>query len=293
MAKMRSLCARRCLRSNVKMPSAKGNSKVQCEAMVRLKFYEPEFIMDMKQPMKLFTLMLPIVFLLAACSDPPSDKTAPTKAGAIQAQGVDADRFVGPLNAHLEAFPQCFAVHDRLPKIPGEIQVPPPMKGDEYSAPSLSLFAEQNPGLAELEKQGFISFTNTEREEKSVFGDGKMIMRYFVRVELTDKGQPFYRAITFNSSEGLRAAFCYGKKMLDSIDAVRDEAETDGKKLASVTYTYHVQDIAPWARTPEFAAAYPNVAEEIKSLDSVKTAQALFIADEKNEWVSANLYQKQ
>ena len=248
--------------------------------------------MNIKQPTPLFALALPVVFLMIGCSDSPSDSPAPTKTGEIQTKSADAGKFTAPLHAYLDAFPQCFAAHSQLQKIPGEIQVSPVTEGDKNSAPPLSQFVAQNPGLAELEKQGFISFAHTEREEKSVFGD-KIVMRYFVQIALTDKGQPFYRTIALNSAEGLRATFCYGKKALDSIDAVQEELEVNGKKLASVKYTYHIQDIEPWAQTPEFAEAYPKVAEEIKNLEGAKTAQTLFIMNEKNEWISANLYQNQ
>ncbi|GEM_PF-7126436 len=240
----------------------------------------------MKPQTLFFTLIGASAFSLMGCSDSSQEKNTPTQTGAIQTEKTAAT-LTGPLNAYLETFPQCFVIHNQLQKLPGEIQVPPVTKGDKSSAPPMELFAEQNPGVAELEKQGLITLSPTEREEKSIFGD-KSVMRYYVQVDLTGQGESFYRPLVLNPSQGLRATFCYAKKVLNQIDDVQENTDPAGKKVALVQYGYHIEDIAPWAQTPEFAAAYPEATEAIKTAEEIKTARAVFTMDENKQWVSAH-----
>lgn len=233
--------------------------------------------------------VLAATLLLPACSDSTPD-TAQQSSGTIQTANPTTQAFTAPLKAYLDAYPQCFVIHDRLTELPGELQVAGvPAEGGVVSPPPMSDFLENNSGLAALEKLGFITLTSEQREGKSIFSD-EMVTRYFITIAVADKGKPFYRSLSQGGAIGKRAVFCYGAKELAEISNVQEQQDTSNKRFANVDYTYRVTRIEPWAKTPEFEQAYPQVVALLPALEEPQSDKTLFIMNSRGEWVNENIY---
>ncbi|MDR1529452.1 MAG: hypothetical protein LBS40_03490 [Burkholderiales bacterium] len=245
--------------------------------------------------MILVGLLIGVLLIVPACSDSSPDVSSATQSsGTIQtkSQTVDAANFVAPLKAYLDAYPQCFVIHDRLTALPGEIQVVGEKSANGImSPPLLSRFLEENPILAELERNGFISLTSEQREGKSIFSDERVV-RYFITIDVTELGKSFYRSLTQDNSVGKRAVFCYGTKELIDIGNVQEQQDTSGKRFAFIDYTYRVSHIETWAQTPEFEKVLAGIAHNLNSLRDMQHDKALFIMNSRNEWVNEYLYQE-
>jgi DNA-binding PadR family transcriptional regulator len=81
---------------------------------------------------------------------------------------------------------------------------------------------------------------------------------------LTDMGRKFYHAKAADG--GMDAsALCYGKKTLDKIVKWEGPMKFGDYQVAGVTYTYKIDDLADWAKQPEFQAHFTKDAAVIKS----------------------------
>lgn len=93
---------------------------------------------------------------------------------------------------------------------------------------------------------------------------------------LTEMGRKFYHAKAADG--GMDAsALCYGKKTLDKIVKWEGPMKFGDYQEAGVTYTYKIDDLADWAKQPEFQAHF------------TKDAAVIAGAGNKNEKIGATL----
>ena len=69
--------------------------------------------------------------------------------------------------------------------------------------------------------------------------------------------------------------FCYGHRVVTSIDGSTPPAVANGFTETVVDYTYKVEDVAVWAKTPEVLAAFPKMAAQTGGETKAKATLAL------------------
>jgi DNA-binding PadR family transcriptional regulator len=109
--------------------------------------------------------------------------------------------------------------------------------------------------MAVLEKAGLVKSTEVEQAKKS----GPKGKRY----ALTDEGRKFYREKANDGGTDV-SGLCFARKSLDKVVKWEGPMKFGDYQTASVTYTYKIDGLADWAKTPEFQAAFRRNAEAIK-----------------------------
>lgn len=96
------------------------------------------------------------------------------------------------------------------------------------------------------------------------FGDGQANVgkNKAKQYKLTDTGQKFYRAKALDGGTDV-SGLCYGKQSLDKIIKWEGPIKLGDYQAASVIYTYKIDDLADWAKTPEFQSVFRGVANKI------------------------------
>lgn len=78
--------------------------------------------------------------------------------------------------------------------------------------------------------------------------------------ELTEKGKQFV-------SKGYadRTTLCYGKPVITKIVRYTEPSDAMGMKMSQVTYTWHLEDVADWAKNDVIQKASPDIASNLAS----------------------------
>ncbi len=82
------------------------------------------------------------------------------------------------------------------------------------------------------------------------------------------------------TTTGARAVprFCYGHRVLTSIDSFTPPAQANGFPETQVTFHYEIKDIPVWAKTAEVEAAFPDMARAATEASSGKATLAKTMA---------------
>ncbi|MHB1021941.1 MAG: hypothetical protein ACYC46_13125 [Acidobacteriaceae bacterium] len=72
--------------------------------------------------------------------------------------------------------------------------------------------------------------------------------------------------------------FCYGYRVITSIDSFTPPAKVNGFPETQVSYHYTMKDIPVWAKTPEVEKAFPAMAQAISGKAASKTTLAQTLA---------------
>ncbi len=140
----------------------------------------------------------------------------------------------------------CVAVDGQFP-----IDVPA-AKWNDKSGPAAELAALEHAGLAQ--------FSNTTAMVQSLANSlslsphkPQLVRRYTV----SDEGRKYFQKVrgTFGQSDG----FCYGHEKVSSIVNWSEPVTQSGYSETTVTYTYNIPDLAPWAKLPEVDQAFPSI----------------------------------
>jgi hypothetical protein len=121
--------------------------------------------------------------------------------------------------------------------------------------------------MAALETLGLV-----KAEDAEVGTGAKAKVR---RYALTDAAKPFVhereavRVVGMGSSEKTKLTdLCWGKKTLDKVVKWEGPLKLGDYQEASVTYTYKIDQLADWAKKPEFQAAFIGAKEMINAAGS-------------------------
>ena len=85
------------------------------------------------------------------------------------------------------------------------------------------------------------------------------------------------RYTTTPAGERLAPRFCYGHRVVTSIDSFTPPATRNGFPESEVSYHYKIQDVPIWANTAAVRAAFPKFAYELSGNASDKTTMAATI----------------
>jgi len=92
------------------------------------------------------------------------------------------------------------------------------------------------------------------------------------RYSLTDAGKSVFKEDSETKSSG--GKICYGKKSLDKV--VKWElGDSPFGKYTRITYLYKIDNLASWAKNPEFLATRRDVAQEIEGIGKEKSRNAV------------------
>lgn len=99
------------------------------------------------------------------------------------------------------------------------------------------------------------------------------------RYELTDAGQQAYREFPAGRWDPRKpaGALCYGTPVVDSIIRYTAPAETMGAVQTEVTYSYRLQQVAPWAGDTALQRLHPQIGRELGREASRPEARAILV----------------
>jgi hypothetical protein len=94
--------------------------------------------------------------------------------------------------------------------------------------------------------------TRTTAEKKVFIIASKQVNNY----DLSDQGRSAWKADTNQPGYG---NFCYGHRVVDSIDSFTSGVNGSGVKTAQVNYHYSLADVPGWAQSAEVKTAFPTL----------------------------------
>lgn len=178
---------------------------------------------DPVTPRYRFLLCATALALLAAC-----DKTT---------SNSDKDTFQTALQAYYDSHPICVS-------IPLTFPVELSRDGDDATKQQL------NP----LVTAGVISVTTIQKNEPAISGNGRPV-NYLRYAPIASQNAVRKGANSFLGGSDI----CFARRKIVNIESFTAPADAAGVKVTRVTYAYELKDVAPWARKPDIAKAFPQI----------------------------------
>lgn len=146
--------------------------------------------------------------------------------------------------------------------------------------------------MAALQRAGLLSSVDVSLGQLSFVDDRPTGHRMHVRrYDLTTAGRDAYRKIVADEvlasgkQEPERGDICYGKLSLDKVSGWDGPTEVDGRKEASVHYSYQLDNVADWAKTPAVGQAFPFVANTLAGVGNAQLSTTVVLMGDKG-WVA-------
>lgn len=136
--------------------------------------------------------------------------------------------------------------------------------------------------MAALEKAGLVRSRETETEYTPPLST-RSVKTKVLRYELTDSGKTFYREKdrpALAGNEQVQGDLCYGQQTLDKIVNWDGPTPAGDSKEATVFYTYRIENLAEWAKTPDIQRVFPGIASTIDGVGKTSMNQALTLTSE-------------
>lgn len=113
--------------------------------------------------------------------------------------------------------------------------------------------------LAALERAGLVHASDTTAVVHGMLDPlrGSIPPQPVRRYELTADGKKYFQQIP--GTLGQTTGFCYGQKSVGSIVKWTEPATVGTSSQAEVTYTYKIENPAPWADSPEVLRAFLDI----------------------------------
>jgi hypothetical protein len=111
---------------------------------------------------------------------------------------------------------------------------------------------------------GLLASTEADFDVRDTYnwgGPQKMRKAHFMSLSLTEKGKTVYKEPENRYYGG---SMCYGTPAVIAIANFTEPGDRMGIKMSQVNYTWHLEDVAPWAKTPAFQEAFPVLQELLK-----------------------------
>jgi len=209
-------------------------------------------------------LLVSAAIVLSACGPDPRD--------------ASKANFKTALNNHLPKMRECVQIGNK-PDEQGFIEA--------FRTDGLGFGADQKGFYDALAAEGLLETTQFQKQELN-FSKTQMIN--YVGYKFTHEGQIYLRPDKYDN--GFFAAgipqLCYGTAEVIEITNFTVPAESVGVKTTSITYTYHVIDIAPWAKTLALVEKYDWVSGRIAA-DQFEGEEDLVLTN--NGWVHHSAYE--
>lgn len=135
--------------------------------------------------------------------------------------------------------------------------------------------------MAALEQAGLVRGSDTTAVIHGMMGAlGASAPRSVRRYALTDEGRKYFQVKP--GILGQSSAICYGQKRVDSIVKWDVPTALDETTSTEVTYTYKIDDAAPWARRPDIQRIFSDVRTTINGTS--KTTEIVGLQLTSNGW---------
>lgn len=163
------------------------------------------------------------LLLLAGCDDP-----------------LDANKksFQKVLQNYYDAHPVCTSISFKLPI--------------EFRSDNDAARKQQ---LEPLVRAGLISVETTQKKESAALAIGRAAD--YLRYAPTAMGEKVLRKGANSFLGG--TDICFARRKVVNVESFTDPVETMGMMVSRVTYEYEMSNVEAWAKTPEIAAAFPQI----------------------------------
>jgi len=136
--------------------------------------------------------------------------------------------------------------------------------------------------MAALEKAGLVRSHEAETEYTPPLSS-RPVRAKVLRYELTDNGKTFYREkdrLGLAGNKQVQGDLCYGQQALDKMIKWEEPTAVGDSKEASVFYTYKIDNLAEWAKTPDIQRVFPGIASTIDGAGKTAMNQALTLTNQ-------------
>ena len=135
--------------------------------------------------------------------------------------------------------------------------------------------------MASLEKIGLVRAQETEIEVTPLSG-ARPVKVKVLRYELTDDGKKFYQekeAPGLIGQKESRGDLCFGQQALDSVIKTEGPITVGDKKEMTLYYTYKIENLADWAKSPDVQNTFPGIVSTINGAGKTTLNQNLILTD--------------
>lgn len=194
-------------------------------------------------------------------------------AGCGSKQDANEKNFKGAIQNFLDsAYPKCY-FFENFPAVVGDFD----LKNEKAI-------------LAALLKTGLVSVKDEPHEETNLFGKKKTSIK--PTFYLTEAGKKFYKTDIQKTLGGQSiGGFCVGKAKVQDVPQFTEPSDMLGQKISRVNYTYVVNDLPSWTKSPEILSAIPSLKPDVESENKpIKSLDAVVLTN--NGWVHERLFRK-
>ena len=135
--------------------------------------------------------------------------------------------------------------------------------------------------MAALEKVGLVRSHETETEITPLSG-ARPVKAKVLRYELTDDGKKFYQEKEVPGLIGQkesRGDICFGQQALDTVIKTEGPITVGDKKEMTLYYTYKIENLADWAKSPDVQNTFPGIVSTINGAGKTTLNQNLILTD--------------
>ena len=135
--------------------------------------------------------------------------------------------------------------------------------------------------MAALEKVGLVRSHETEIEITPLSGTRPVKVKV-LRYELTDDGKKFYQekeAPGLIGQKESRGDICFGQQALDTFIKTDGPITVGDKKEMTLYYTYKIENLADWAKSPDVQNTFPGIVSTINGAGKTTLNQNLILTD--------------
>ena len=135
--------------------------------------------------------------------------------------------------------------------------------------------------MVALQNAGLVRSHETETEYTPPFSS-RPVRAKVLRYELTDNGKTFYREkdrLGLGGNKQVQGDLCFGQQALDKIVKWEGPTAVGDSKEASVFYTYKIESLAEWAKTPDIQRVFPGIVSTIDGAGKTAMNQALTLTN--------------
>jgi hypothetical protein len=135
--------------------------------------------------------------------------------------------------------------------------------------------------MAALEKAGLVRSHETEIDYTPPLSTRPVKARV-LRYELTEDGKKFYRekpTLPLVGTKGKQGDLCFGQQALEKIVKWEGPNAAGDSKEVSVFYTYKIENLADWAKSPAVQTVFPGIASTIDGAGKTLMNQALTLTN--------------
>ena len=135
--------------------------------------------------------------------------------------------------------------------------------------------------MAALEKAGLVRSHEAETEITPLSGSAPVKVKV-LRYELTDDGKKFYQEKEVSGLIGekeSRGDICFGQQALDTVVRTEGPIAVGDKKEMTLYYTYKIENLADWAKSPDVQNTFPGIVSTINGAGKTTLNQNLILTD--------------